>query len=142
MSTTEKITEQAAALGKLLSEHEVVKTLRSATKSFDNDQATQRAIMDFNRLLQTIAHKEQAGQPIEVEDKRKLRSAQDAVIMNPLLRTYQKAQMDYADLLRKVDEAMLAPLGLNQEAAKNPPGSSAMFGGVAGAGGAGPVLMS
>ena len=72
-----------------------------------DDVEAQRAVNDYNRQLQAIGEKEAAGKAIEVEDKRKLEAAQQKVVRHPLLGQMQMAQMDYVDLLRKVDEAMM-----------------------------------
>lgn len=106
MPSTQDILDAAKKLGNLISEHDVAKKVESAAKRLDDDRDAQRALTDYNRHLQALSEKEQKGQPIEVEDKHKLQSLQNAVIRNPLLREFQTAQMDYVDLLRKVDEAM------------------------------------
>jgi hypothetical protein len=54
-----------------------------------------------------------------VEDKRQLERLQKAVVMNPTLRELQMVQMDYVDLMRRVDEAMAGAGGLE------PPSSAA-----------------
>lgn len=106
MSTTEEILTKARELGDLIAAHPATKKMEELTKKLESDTDAQRAMTDYNRQLQTVAEKEQAGQPIEVEDKRKLESLQMAVIKNPLLRDLQVVQMDYLDLLRRVDETM------------------------------------
>ena len=39
-----------------------------------------------------------------MDDKRKMQELQDRAASNPLLRELQMLQMDYVDLMRKVDE--------------------------------------
>lgn len=106
MPSTQEILDDARKLGEKIAGHDVAKKLESALKALDGDQKAQRALNDYNRHLQSIAEKEQSGRPIEVEDKKKLRDLQNAVVSSPTLRDFQIAQMDYMDLLRKVDEAM------------------------------------
>ena len=130
MASDKQILEQATKLGELLAEHDAVKKLESATKAFEGDIASQRAFTDYQRFAQTLQHKAQQGSPIEVEDKRKLESLQQAVITNPLLANMQRAEMDYVDLLRKVDAAIVGAGGAVAESAM--PGASsagAAFGG-------------
>ena len=115
------ILDQATKLGELLAEHESVQKLESATKAFEADPASRQAMTDYQHFAQTLQQKAQQGSPIEVEDKRKLDSLQQAVITNPLLANMQRAEMDYVDLLRKVDSAIIgAGGGVAQPAGTGP----------------------
>lgn len=107
MPSTQEIIAEAQKLGDLIAQHDAAKKLESALKALQNNVESQRVLNDYNRHLQALGEKEAAGRPIEVADKHKLETLQKAVIMNPLLRGFQTAQMDYVDLLRKVDDAML-----------------------------------
>lgn len=111
MASEKDILEQASQLGELIAEHDTVKKLESASKAFEADIASQRAMTDYQRFAQSLQEKAQQGGAIEVEDKRKLESLQQAVITNPLLANMQRAEMDYLDLLRKVDGAIVAAGG-------------------------------
>ncbi|MEM8782246.1 MAG: YlbF family regulator [Planctomycetota bacterium] len=141
MPTTDELHDAAQKLGQLLKDHDTVKNLHAANKAFADDTATQRALLDFQRAIAEVSAKEQSGQPIEVSDKKKLRDAQEAVIRNPMLGRMQTAQMDYFDLLRKLDTAMQEAAGVDESTlnglagAMGAPGSSA--GGAAPTGGAG-----
>lgn len=106
MATTEEILSKARELGDLIARHPATKKLEDLITRLQADTDAQRAMTDYNRQLESLAEKEAAGQPVEVEDKRKLESLQMAVIRNPLLRDFQMVQMDYLDLLRRVDETM------------------------------------
>src|ERR1043165_2883768 len=106
MATTDEIIAKAKELGKLIASHPAAAKFEETVRKLQADVDAQRALNDFNRHLQKIGEKEQAGRPIEVEDKRQLEKLQNAVIRNPLLGAFQMAQMDYLDLMRKVDEAM------------------------------------
>ena len=111
MANEQDILEQATKLGELLADHDAIKKLQAATKAFEADTASQRAMIDYQRFAQGLQQKAQQGGPIEVEDKRKLEQLQQTVITNPLLANMQRAEMDYLDLLRKVDSAIVAAGG-------------------------------
>ncbi len=132
MASEQDILEQANKLGELIAAHDAVKKLESASKAFEADVTSQRAMTDYQRFAQTLQEKAQQGQPIEVADKQKLESLQQAVITNPLLANMQRAEMDYLDLLRKVDSAIVAAggaaTGASQPAPASPAGSP-IFGG-------------
>lgn len=133
MATTQEILKAAAALGELISSHDAAKKLESVARSLQGDIEAQRILNDFNRAMQAVAEKEAAGQPIEVADKKKVENLQGAVIRNPVLRQFQTAQMDYLDLMRRVDEAIQGGPAA-QPASGSPP--------VEGPGGLGPGIIA
>ncbi|MEM1099809.1 MAG: YlbF family regulator [Planctomycetota bacterium] len=104
MSDEHTILDAADALGKLLADHPITQKLEGLLKQLDADTDAQRLMNDLNRHNQTLAEKQTKGEPIEVDDKRKLQELQQNVAMNSILRDLQMAQMDYVDLMRKVDE--------------------------------------
>ena len=106
MASTQEIIDAARHLGKLIAQHPAATKMEAVLNAIEDDREAQRALTDFNRHMETVAEKQQKGQPIEVEDKRKLEELQKAVVRNKALRDMQVAQMDYADLMRQVDEAM------------------------------------
>ena len=130
MPTDQDILDLATKLGELLAEHDATKNLASATKAFEADVDSQRAMADYQRFAQSLQEKAQTGGAIEVEDKRKLESLQQAVITNPLLANMQRAEMDYLDLLRKVDGAIVAMGGAVTQAPAGPaPAGPSIVGG-------------
>ena len=125
MPTDKDILDLASKLGELLAEHDATKALEKATKAFESDTASQRAMADFQRFAQSLQEKAQQGSPIEVEDKRKMETLQQAVITNPLLANMQRAEMDYLDLLRKIDGAIVG----SDSAPPPPPTGPSILGG-------------
>ncbi len=123
MPSTQEILDAAKKVGQMVAEHDATTKLESSLKALESDTDAQRAIADFNRHLQALAAKEQSGKPIEVDDKRKLESLQQAVVMNIKLRNFQMAQMDYVDLLRKIDDAIVNESGDALAAIGGAPGS-------------------
>ena len=122
MPSEQDIIDQATKLGELIAEHDAVKQLASATQAFEADVNSQRAMADYQRFAQALQQKAQSGGAIEVEDKRKMEELQQAVITNPLLANMQRAEMDYLDLLRKVDAAIVGAGGaVAESAAQGPP---------------------
>jgi len=140
MPSTQEILDAAKKVGQMVAEHDATKQLESALKTLESDTDAQQAIADFNRHLQTLAQKEQSGKPIEVQDKQKLESLQQAVVMNINLRNFQTAQMNYVDLLRMIDEAITSQssdaLSAIGGAPGTSPGSAPGSGGAPGGGGA------
>ena len=109
MASRQDILDTARKLGEMIAETDAAQKMEDAVKKLQEDTQAQRALNDYTRHLQTLAEKEQQGQPIEVSDKKKLQELQTVMIRNPLLRELQVAQMDYVDLMREVDEAISPP---------------------------------
>ncbi|MBX2850740.1 MAG: YlbF family regulator [Phycisphaeraceae bacterium] len=131
MPSEQDIIDQASKLGELIADHDAAKQLASATKAFEADVNSQRAMADYQRFAQGLQQKAQSGGAIEVEDKRKMEELQQAVITNPLLANMQRAEMDYLDLLRKVDTAIVGAGGAVAPSAAQgpPPAGSPILGG-------------
>jgi len=106
MATTDQIDQAARDLGKLIAEHPAAAEFDAASKALAEDAEAEQLINDFNSQLQTLTQKQRQGQTIEVDEKRKLQELQNAVASNPLITRVQKAQMDYADLLRRVTDTI------------------------------------
>ncbi|MCC7145164.1 MAG: YlbF family regulator [Phycisphaeraceae bacterium] len=106
MASTAEILKAAGELGKMIAGHEITRRFEAVLGKLSGDQEAQRALNDLNRQIQKVAQKEESGQAVEVADKREVERLRSAVIKNPLLREFQMVQMDYADLMRQVDEAM------------------------------------
>lgn len=122
MASTEEILKQAAELGELLADHEASKSMESAVKALQNDPSSQQALADLNQHAAGLEAKAAQGKPIEVADKRKMEELQQAVVLNPLMANFQRSQMAYVDLLKKVDDAITGrPTGEASGAAAPPP---------------------
>ena len=106
MATTQEILDAARALGKLIATHDAARKFDKCLTKLGADRDAQRLLNDLNRHTGLVAEKEQKGQPIEVDDKRKLEKLQGEVVRNSVLREFQILQMDYLDLMRKVDEVI------------------------------------
>ncbi len=106
MADMNAILAKARELGEMISEHDAAKKLEDVLKRLEQDPDARRILNDYNRHLQTLAEKQQQGQPIEVDEKHKLEQLQKQLVTNAVLRDFQTAQMDYVDLMRRVDEAL------------------------------------
>ncbi len=104
--TDSDILAAAADLGRRIASHPAAVEYRRCRDAIDADQQTQRLLADYQRAVETIEDKQQKQQPIEVDDKRRVRELQEAVILNPALRALQAAEMNYLDLMRKVSQTL------------------------------------
>jgi cell fate (sporulation/competence/biofilm development) regulator YlbF (YheA/YmcA/DUF963 family) len=106
MSTTEEILSVARDLAKLIESSEPARKMAAVLEQLKADVDAQRLFTDHTRAVEAIAEKQAEGKPIEVKDKHRVEDLQKKVIRNDILRNLQTTQMDYVDLMRKVDEAM------------------------------------
>ncbi len=106
MGTTQEILKAAGELGRLIAGHESAVKMQSVIDGFKEDIDAQRLLNDYQRQMAKIGEKEAHQQPIEVEDKHRLESLQGQVMRHEKLRELQITQMDYLDLMRRVDEAI------------------------------------
>lgn len=132
MATTQEILSAAADLGKLISKHQAAIKFEQTVKQLQEDVQAQRLLTDLNRHLEKLGQKEAQGQPIEVADKKTLEDLQHKVIRHPLLSQFQMVQMDYLDLMRKVDE-VISSGGPGSEAPSTPGSAAENLGGGSGA---------
>ncbi len=117
MASTEEIISDAEKLGALIADHASVLKLQEISQRLSEDIEAQRAMADLNRHMESLQEKQQSGQPIEVADKHKLESLQKVVSKSKVLRDLQMAQMDYLDLMRRVDEALTGEAPASSEGA-------------------------
>jgi len=103
---THRVIKAARELGRLIAEHEAVKRYEAALADLEKDEPAQRALEQYHRQIESISQKQATGQPIEVEEKQELAASQKAVVNHPRVSALQVAEMDYVDLMRRVDEAM------------------------------------
>ena len=106
MATTDQILDAARKLGEMIADHPAAKRLEQIATELGNDRDAQRLLADNQRLIETLVQKQQQGQPIEPAEKQKLDQLQSSLAMHPTLRSLQVAQMELADLMRRVDDAM------------------------------------
>ncbi len=117
MAGNNEILTAARDLGRMIASHESTKKLAQVQSELEANAQTRQLLTDYNRHIQTLSEKQAKGQPIEVGDKRRTEQLRTEVAMNPMISRLQMAQMDYTDLLRRVNHEMMQAAG---EAAEGP----------------------
>lgn len=108
----EQIIELAERLGKAISGSPQAGKLREAREALNGEDGTPQLLDDFRAQQERMAKLEAENKPIEVEDKHKLQSLHEKLIASAAFKNMAAAQMEYVDLMRKVNEALsrqLAP---------------------------------
>jgi cell fate (sporulation/competence/biofilm development) regulator YlbF (YheA/YmcA/DUF963 family) len=102
----EDIIADAAALGKNIAAHPRMKAFATAARAVAEDAAAQEILKAYQDQIQTMREKEQSGKPIEADEKRALVDSEAKVAGNTLLKAMMKAQADYVEMMKRINDAI------------------------------------
>ncbi len=91
------------------------RTLRTVEAELDGDEETKTLTQEFEEAQRTVAEKEKAGKPVEVEDKRRLKTLQERVGSSANLQKLLHAQADFYELMNRVNSTIQSVLGGGEE---------------------------
>jgi len=100
------ILELARRLGKEIANSPEATALRTARAELDKDEEAPKLLKDYQARAEKIAKLEQENKPVEVEDKHKLRELHEKLVASGSFKQFTAAQVEYIDLMRKVNEAL------------------------------------
>ena len=100
------VTELAERLGKAIADSPQAAALRAARKAVNQQPELDKLLKDFQQQSERIARLEQENKPVEVEDKHKLQTLHEELVASDVFKKYTAAQVEYVDLMRKVNEAI------------------------------------
>ncbi len=106
----EEILERARKLGQAMHQHPRFKAYVEASEKLHHDPAAAKVMKAYNEVAAKVAEKERGNQPIEVEEKRELEARRQAVASNMTVKRFMQAQADYAEFMRKVNDAIYSQL--------------------------------
>ncbi|MFO8013501.1 MAG: YlbF family regulator [Phycisphaerae bacterium] len=136
----DEILEQARHLGQLIQEHPYYQRLREADAAVRDDAEATKALEAYNQAATAIQEKEQKGRPVEPEEKRNLDTLRNEVVASEPIKAFSQAQANYADLMRRMNEAIFQSIArADQEAAGGGDGGGATE---ADTGGEGPSIIT
>ncbi len=100
------VLELAKQLGKAVAESDQAKRLRKAEETLNADGGLMQTLKDYRGQVEKIAELEQSNSPVEVEDKHRLEQLQGELYSADAFKEYTAAQAEFADLMRKVNQAI------------------------------------
>ena len=103
---TQQILTEADKLGQLVAQHSAVERYKQAQKAVADDPDANRAMADFERQLETLGRQEQSGMPITDAQRQQLEAVQSRIVSNIKVKALNMAQVEFIDLLRKVNQAI------------------------------------
>ena len=103
---TNQILAEADKLGQLVAQHPAVERYKNAQKAVAEDADANRTMAEFERQLESLARQEQTGMPVTDAQRQQLESLQSRIVSNVKVKNLNMAQVDFIDLLRKVNQAI------------------------------------
>ena len=98
--------EKAAALARAIGDSAAYAKLAAAEGALRSDAAATATAAEFDEQSQKMHQLETENKPIEPEDKHRLEELRKKIQANPSFQALLRARVDYADLMRKVQEKM------------------------------------
>jgi cell fate (sporulation/competence/biofilm development) regulator YlbF (YheA/YmcA/DUF963 family) len=103
---TNQILAEADKLGQLVAQHPAVERYKNAQKAVAEDPDANRTMAEFERQLETLARQEQTGMPVTDAQRQQLETLQSRIVSNVKVKNLNMAQVDFIDLLRKVNQTI------------------------------------
>lgn len=119
--TIEEITQLAGRLGKQIAESPEAKKLREARAELRNDSETHQTLQEYQKQSEKMSQLRQENKPIEVGDKHRLEELEQKLTASETFKRFTAAQVDYVDLMRKVNDALSKHLSDVEGPAAQPP---------------------
>lgn len=110
MNDFQPLLDQARSLGEAISHHPRVTTYLAAQRAAKNDPTAQQLFRNYQDQIARIRTLEEQRKPVEVADKHTLADLESQVASNECLKALMKAQVDYVELMSRIQQAMDNPL--------------------------------
>ena len=107
---TQTIMDAAEQLSQLVADHPATGKYKSAQKAVSDDPEAGRLLADFDRQIDALARQEQQGMPITDAQRVQLESLQSRIVSNLKVKNLNLAQVEFIDLLRRVNQTIQRPL--------------------------------
>jgi cell fate (sporulation/competence/biofilm development) regulator YlbF (YheA/YmcA/DUF963 family) len=105
---TQQILAEAEKLGQLVAQHPAVQRYKDAQRAVANDPEAGRLLQEFDRAIETLGRQEAAGMPVTDAQRMQLEGVQSRVISHLKIKALNLAQVEFVDILRKVNQAIQA----------------------------------
>jgi len=105
---TQQIMAEAEKLGQLVAQHPAVQRYKDAQRAVANDPEAGRLLQEFDRAIETLGRQEAAGMPVTDAQRMQLEGVQSRVISHLKIKALNLAQVEFVDILRKVNQSIQA----------------------------------
>lgn len=117
---TQQLLDEAAKLGQLVAQHPSIAKFKQAQRAIADDADASRLMAEFEKTIETIGRQEQSGLPATDAQRTALESIQSKIISNIKVKALNMAQMEFVDLLRKINQNIQGPLAEGSAGAQRP----------------------
>lgn len=100
------IIQLADQLGKAIGTSAQATAMRDARQAVEAQPELRKALNEYQTQVNKIAQLEHDRKPVEPQDKQKLQTLHDRLVSDPAFKRLTEAQMEYVELLRKVNQAV------------------------------------
>lgn len=100
------IIELAERLGKSIADSPQAQSFRAAQEEFNKNADAVQVYEDFQQQSEKLAGLEAENKPVEVADKHRLQELRDKLMADETFKKVSATQVEYVDLMRKVNAAM------------------------------------
>jgi cell fate (sporulation/competence/biofilm development) regulator YlbF (YheA/YmcA/DUF963 family) len=107
---TQTILDAAEKLSQMVADHPATGKYKAAQKAVADDPEAGRMLADFDRQIETLARQEQQGVPVTDAQRIQLESLQGRIVSNLKVKNLNLAQVEFIDLLRRVNQTIQRPL--------------------------------
>jgi cell fate (sporulation/competence/biofilm development) regulator YlbF (YheA/YmcA/DUF963 family) len=107
---TQQIMDAAEKLAQMVADHPATARYKSAQKAVTDDPEAGRVMAEFERQIETLARQEQQGVPITDAQRRQLEAAQSRITSHIKIKNLNLAQVEFIDLLRRINQTIQRPL--------------------------------
>ncbi len=111
----EKLVELATQLGKEIAAHPRYEAFARASEMIADDEAAGELVNALTQQIRKIAELEREMKPVEVGDKHELEHLQEQAAQNIHIQEFMRAQADYVELMRNVNDAIKAELDATED---------------------------
>ncbi len=110
MDSSEKTTgssmDLAEKLGEALSQSDQAQALRDAKDSVEDNPELIELMTEYQQHMDKLSQQERMGETVELDDKRRLKDLHDKLVADPAFKKFNEAQMEYVDLMRRINEIL------------------------------------
>ena len=106
----EEILEIASKLGAAIANNNRYKMFREAEEQLKKDSVAKEISEKLEKQSKKIYELEKNVKPVEVEDKKELQQLKEQVASNQSIQKFLKAQTDYIEFMKKINERIEAEL--------------------------------
>ncbi|MHC4564069.1 MAG: YlbF/YmcA family competence regulator [Planctomycetota bacterium] len=121
----DQILKVADELGQVISNSNVVQNYRTSREAMNAEPETMELLQGFMQQSSKIMELTQKQEPIEPDEKHKLNDIHAQLVARDAFKAFSAAQVEYVDMMRKVQQAMMTHLqDIEGQPAEQPEGQA------------------